>query len=269
MDPDEGQEGSDLFQEIQEKVDREMFQEPDAGVTRTPDSLMEQVSRTPAGSNEFEVVVDLIDPDAMETEVEDAFLEEVDSLPPESETQAADSRESSDAGDSVETEAPWQAGSSPEPEEAFVEEDELFLGELIGREMGGSVEAEGTAERLDNGETVSPSSMEQAGDGAEEKDALNTRTLADLYADQGHYGQAIEIYARLARDDPGNAELQAELRGLREKQRAAGVKPLVEEAGVSESDALPGASGTETTRRLEDWLARIQSEKERRCLRNS
>ncbi|NOY52243.1 MAG: tetratricopeptide repeat protein [Deltaproteobacteria bacterium] len=269
MEKYEGQEGSDLFQEIQDKVDREIFRETDADTTSAPDSSMGEASMTLPDADEFEVVVDVIDPDAMETEVEDAFLEEVDYLPPEGEPLEVDSLTSPPAGEPAETESLRREGAPVEPEEAFVQEDELFLGELIGREMGGPTGDEGTGDRSNTPEVAVSSSTEEAGGEKGDEEVLNTRTLAGLYADQGHYAQAIEIYDRLVRDHPEDMEIRTELEGLREKERTAGATLPAEAAGIEEWEELSGESGTETTRRLENWLARIQAEKERRCLRNS
>ena len=40
-------------------------------------------------------------------------------------------------------------------------------------------------------------------------DSLNTRTLADIYMEQGVYNKALEIYADLVKKDPDNAEIKA------------------------------------------------------------
>ena len=42
-------------------------------------------------------------------------------------------------------------------------------------------------------------------------DSLNTRTLADIYMEQGVYNKALEIYADLAKKDPDNAEIKSRL----------------------------------------------------------
>ncbi len=48
--------------------------------------------------------------------------------------------------------------------------------------------------------------------GAHELDeSLNTRTLAEIYFDQGLYGKALDIYADLAQKEPDNAEIAARL----------------------------------------------------------
>ncbi len=268
MEKNEGQEGSDLFQEIQEKVDQEMFldpEEPDAEGTSAPHSAMDETSMNASEAAEFEVVIDVIDPDAAETEVDDAFLEEVDYLPLESVTEEVNSLETPPLEEVALTDLPPQEVSPTATEEAFVQEDDLFLGELIGREMVGTEETEGA----DEGTTLAASSEEDAGAGEGDEDVLNTRTLADLYADQGHYDQAVEIYEGLVRHHPEDDGLHAKLEELREKELAASIGIPAAASGVEAREELSGEVKTELIQRLESWLAQIQAEKERRCLRNS
>ena len=42
-------------------------------------------------------------------------------------------------------------------------------------------------------------------------DSLNTRTLADIYMEQGVYSKALEIYSDLAKKNPDNAEIKSRL----------------------------------------------------------
>ena len=42
-------------------------------------------------------------------------------------------------------------------------------------------------------------------------DSLNTRTLAEIYFDQGLYGKALEIYKDLAQKEPANEEIAARM----------------------------------------------------------
>ena len=42
-------------------------------------------------------------------------------------------------------------------------------------------------------------------------DSLNTRTLADIYMEQGVYSKALEIYSDLAKKNPDNEEIKARL----------------------------------------------------------
>ena len=43
---------------------------------------------------------------------------------------------------------------------------------------------------------------------------IQTQTLAEVYARQGHYAEACEIYEVLIQKEPGNGEMVARLREL-------------------------------------------------------
>ena len=59
---------------------------------------------------------------------------------------------------------------------------------------------------------------EDAADGEEprerEPEPVVTATMADLYAKQGLYDEAREVYEKLLAEDPGNVELEAKLNAL-------------------------------------------------------
>ncbi len=59
----------------------------------------------------------------------------------------------------------------------------------------------------------------------EDKDDLSTDTLAELYIGQGFYEKAIDIYERMAAENPGNAALRRKLRDVR---AMAGIAPSPE-----------------------------------------
>ena len=42
-------------------------------------------------------------------------------------------------------------------------------------------------------------------------DSLNTRTLADIYMEQGVYDKALEIYSDLAKKNPDNEDIKSRL----------------------------------------------------------
>lgn len=78
------------------------------------------------------------------------------------------------------------------------------------------------------------------------KDAdLLTRTMADLYAEQGLHREAVEIYEELLRDSPGDPELLTRLEALREDVReapwgaAVGEAPIPAEGGESVDEVEP------------------------------
>jgi tetratricopeptide (TPR) repeat protein len=76
---------------------------------------------------------------------------------------------------------------------------------------------------------------------------LATRTLADIYLQQGHFQEAYEIFKILLEKDPNNTELQDKLRELNEKltfpPSNRGTAPSPKE---------------EKIRLLKKWLANIQ-----------
>jgi tetratricopeptide (TPR) repeat protein len=94
---------------------------------------------------------------------------------------------------------------------------------------------------------------EEEPDGAEpepSKDAdLLTRTMADLYAEQGLHREAAEIYEELLKDSPGDPDLLARLESVREKGKEVPVAPVVDSGmqhevavGAPEEMEFPGAS---------------------------
>jgi tetratricopeptide (TPR) repeat protein len=75
---------------------------------------------------------------------------------------------------------------------------------------------------------------------------LATRTLAEIYYQQGHFQEAYEIFKILLEKDPNNKEIQDKLRELNEKLILS-----------SSSHRLP-PSKEEKIRLLKKWLANIQ-----------
>ena len=71
-------------------------------------------------------------------------------------------------------------------------------------------------------------------------DHMTTKTLAEIYFQQGHLQEAFEIYKTLAEKDPFDAEIQKRLEELGEKLQFS---PLSRE---------------EKIRHLEKWLANIR-----------
>ncbi len=69
---------------------------------------------------------------------------------------------------------------------------------------------------------------------------MTTKTLAEIYFQQGHFQEAYEIYKTLAEKDPFDAEIQKKLEELREKLHP------------------PPLSREEKIRHLEKWLANIR-----------
>jgi tetratricopeptide (TPR) repeat protein len=76
-------------------------------------------------------------------------------------------------------------------------------------------------------------------------DRMATKTLAEIYLQQGHLQEAYEIFKALAEKDPHNREIQNRLEELKEKLTPPPYpKPL--------------QSIEERVRYLERWLANIR-----------
>jgi len=78
-------------------------------------------------------------------------------------------------------------------------------------------------------------------------DRLTTKTLAEIYLQQGHLQEAYEIYKALAEKDPFDAEIQKRLKELREKLHSS-----------PPSSFPPPLSREDKIRHLEKWLANIR-----------
>ncbi|NWF92641.1 MAG: tetratricopeptide repeat protein [Syntrophaceae bacterium] len=78
-----------------------------------------------------------------------------------------------------------------------------------------------------------------------------TKTLADLYYQQGHLKKAYEIYQALSEREPDDKEIQIRLRELGEK------------LGISTRPEKSSPSTEEKIRALERWLANIRQRKRR------
>jgi tetratricopeptide (TPR) repeat protein len=76
---------------------------------------------------------------------------------------------------------------------------------------------------------------------------MTTKTLAEIYLQQGHLQEAYEIYKALAEKDPFDAEIQNRLEELRER-----LPP-------SPPSSFPSPlSREEKIQHLEKWLANIR-----------
>jgi tetratricopeptide (TPR) repeat protein len=78
-------------------------------------------------------------------------------------------------------------------------------------------------------------------------DHMTTKTLAEIYFQQGHLQEAYEIYKALAEKDPFDAEIQKRLEELREKLHPS--PPSSFPDPLSKEDKM---------RHLEKWLANIR-----------
>jgi predicted Zn-dependent protease len=81
-------------------------------------------------------------------------------------------------------------------------------------------------------------------------DKLTTKTLADVYLQQGYLQEAYDIFKALAEKDPSDPEIQKRVEELREKLHP------------SPSSDLPSPlSREEKIRLLEKWLAAIRKQR--------
>ncbi len=78
-------------------------------------------------------------------------------------------------------------------------------------------------------------------------DRLTTKTLAEIYLQQGHLQEAYEIYKTLAERDPFDAEIEKRLEELREKLK-----------DLSSTGFSSPLSREEKIQHLEKWLANIR-----------
>lgn len=79
-----------------------------------------------------------------------------------------------------------------------------------------------------------------------------TKTLAEIYLEQGHLQEAYEIYRTLSERDPSDPEISRRLKELNKK------------LNLSRSFSLPlpiPRSREEKIRYLERWLARLRERK--------
>jgi tetratricopeptide (TPR) repeat protein len=88
-----------------------------------------------------------------------------------------------------------------------------------------------------------------------ERHGVNTPTLAEIYARQGHTDRAIEIYERVVAADPDDERSRARLAELR---RSAPEPELAAVAAPAGRRERRGGSTAEVVGRLERWLRSIQ-----------
>jgi len=77
-----------------------------------------------------------------------------------------------------------------------------------------------------------------------------TKTLGEVYLQQGHLQKAYEVFKVLSEKDPSDMEIQKRLKELREKLNLS---------SASVQEGLPSAE--EKIRILKRWLANIQERK--------
>ena len=75
---------------------------------------------------------------------------------------------------------------------------------------------------------------------------MTTKTLAEIYLQQGHLREAYDILKSLAEQDPANLEIQTRLKELSEKLKS-----------------LPPPAVEERISALKAWLSAIQARRKR------
>ena len=81
-------------------------------------------------------------------------------------------------------------------------------------------------------------------------DKFTTKTLAEVYVQQGYLQEAYDIFVTLAEKDPSDPEIQKRVEELREKLHLS-----------PPSDFTPPLSKEEQIRQLEKWLAAIRKQR--------
>lgn len=89
-----------------------------------------------------------------------------------------------------------------------------------------------------------------------------TKTLAEIYLEQGHLEEAYEIYKALSEKEPSNQEIQTKRKALEEQLRVG--------SSLQEGSPLTprSCSDAEKLQILKRWLTNIQKRKEP-CPRSS
>ncbi|MCL7960362.1 MAG: tetratricopeptide repeat protein [marine benthic group bacterium] len=167
----------------------------------------------------------------------------IESVEAESVARAPDRTESGETADVEEGPSAWWDDSAvnvPAPDfeaasDAADAADELRRPEddaveaILNGDVPQTVRAEDTwwYEEAPQGEEPEPSA---------DADLL-TRTMADLYAEQGLRREAAEIYEELLKDSPGDPELLTRLEALREDDREASWVAEVAETATPDGDA--------------------------------
>jgi len=81
-------------------------------------------------------------------------------------------------------------------------------------------------------------------------DRIKTKTLAEIYMQQGHFEEAYEIIKALSEKDPSNMEIKEKLKELSEKMKR--LSPLTDQSIRTTEEKI---------RLLAKWLVNIRERK--------
>jgi len=81
-------------------------------------------------------------------------------------------------------------------------------------------------------------------------DQIGTKTLAEIYLNQGNPQKALEIYREILRRDPSNTEIQEAIKSVKRK--------MAQSSQVHTTDRSQDSTKMERIKKLEKWLENIQ-----------
>lgn len=269
---------TDFFDEVQNKIEKDIFLgKEDQEETSMDGRSGQRLSSEEIDISSLNIEIEIVDPDSDSSiiDLDESFLEEVEMIQEveekdETAVQCTPSdlfTEDTSGMDSVGRDVFDPMGKTDD-----LQEDDRYLGEMISREM--AIEGSDRDHDIDLAGKPSygniPPSSEQKYDDPEDQTEILTPTLGELYAEQGHYDKAVEIYENILQDEPWNRKYQQRLDELRKAMMGAPVHENEEEE-VQNGTPVETLSESRTTviQHLENWLERIRNEKERRCLKNS